>query len=76
MKRKASNKKVELEIYRVHNSLGLTISRVNAEGNGDGFRIFGPKLYGQGSPLKTVVLDLNDLERLSDEIKQSIKFLK
>lgn len=70
-----SEKRVELQIYEANGSLGLTISRMKDK-SGEGYRVFGPKLYGQGKPVRTKELNLSELGRLKKEIEHSMKFLK
>lgn len=70
-------KKVLLEIYTTPTQgYGLLINRVDSSGNGDGYRIFGPKLYGQSKPLKKALLSIDDINRLIDELKLSKEFLE
>lgn len=68
-------RRVELQIYEERGEFGLTISRMIG-GDGEGYRIFGPKMYGDGIDVKTVVIDESEINRLIEELEDSKKFLK
>jgi hypothetical protein len=69
--------KVVLEIYSgAHTGFyGLTISRMTGD-DGEGYRIFGPKMAGSDDVLKSVSIDEAEIDRLIEELKKSKKFLK
>jgi hypothetical protein len=69
-----SKRVVDLEIYEARGSLGVSLYRTE-DGSGDGYRIFGPKHLGSSRALKTVILDVNEIDRLIAQLKESKKFL-
>lgn len=76
MNKRLDEKRVELEIYSADGQgFGLTISRMIG-GSGEGYRIFGPKLYGQSETIAVFNMDTDDIDRLIGELKDCKKFLK
>jgi hypothetical protein len=70
------DRKVELEIYKTpEDSFGLTLLRIDENECGSGYRIFGPKLYGQALPIRTVKIDETEIDQLIEELIESKKFL-
>jgi hypothetical protein len=65
---------IELQIYKIRDSFGLTLSEME-NGSGAGYRIFGPKLDGTGIPLKTVHIDLKEIDNLILRLESAKKFL-
>ncbi len=68
-------KTIELEVYSANGGIGLTLTRSIGD-NGEGYRVFGPKLYGQGRPLVKYYMSVDDIDRLIQELKFSKQFLK
>lgn len=67
-------KKVTLEIYSAHKSFGLTLSELEND-SGGGFRVFGPKLYGQSTTVASKDLTSDDIDELISRLKSAKKFL-
>lgn len=69
------DKRVILDIYTANGGYGVTLTTQTNRENHGGYRVVGPKLYGQDRTLATFRMEVYEIDRLISELKAAKKFL-